>query len=157
VSLVAVALLACGVFTIFKVVTGWDPDEEWAAKVIEESADIRPLLERHREENGEENGEFPMSLDEIEEDYTKATDYLTRNVAAPDMDQCFYDRIGKDDCQLFVTADPWVAHFDAIVYRHKREFTDPWCSTLVSSRSREIGLPSREPTQSSSPVTPSKV
>ncbi len=135
VSLAAVAILACGVFAIFKVMTRWDPDEEWAAKVIEESADIRSLLESHREENGE----FPMSLDEIAENYTKPIDYLSRNVAAPDTDQWFYDRIGRDDYQLFVTADSWVSYFDAMVYRHKGEFADPWFAILDSSDSKEFG------------------
>ncbi|MDG2488673.1 MAG: hypothetical protein P8M65_13260 [Roseibacillus sp.] len=134
-SLVAVALLACGVFAIFKVMTRWDPDEEWAAKIIEESAEFRSLLGDYRDENGE----FPVSLDEIAEDYTKPTDYLTRNTAAPDTDQWFYDRIGKDDYQLFVTADPWVSYFDAMVYRHKGEFADPWFAMLDSSDLKVFG------------------
>ncbi|MEO1949218.1 hypothetical protein [Thioclava sp.] len=135
VSLVAVALLACGVFAIFKVMTRWDPDEEWAAKIIEESADLRSLLGEYRDENGE----FPFSLDEIAEDYTKPTNYLSRQLAAPDTDRWFYDRIGKDDYQLFVTADSWVSYFDAMVYRHKGEFADPWFATLESSDSKEFG------------------
>ena len=135
VTLVAVAVLACAVFAIFKVMTRWDPDEEWAAKVIEESTDIRLLLEKHREENSE----FPMSLSDIDEDHAKPTDFLTRNGAAPGTDRWFYDRIGKDDYQLFVTADSWVSYFDAMVYRHTGAFADPWFSTLDSSDSRESG------------------
>ena len=75
VAFVAVVLLACAVFAIFKVITRWDPDKEWAAKVIEESTDVRLLLKEYREKKGE----FPMSLDDIEGVYTKPTDYLTRN------------------------------------------------------------------------------
>ena len=135
VTLVAVAVFVCAVFAIFKIMTRWDPDEEWAAKVIEESTDIRLLLEKHHKENGE----FPMSLSDIDEDHTKPTDFLTRNGAAPDTSRWFYDRIGKDDYQLFVTADSWVSYFDAMVYRHTGEFTDPWFSTLDSSDSREFG------------------
>ena len=135
VSLVAVAVIACAVFALFKFMTRWDPDEQWAAKIIEESADLRLLLEEYRDENGE----FPVSLDEIAEDYTKPTEYLTRNGAAPDTDQWFYDRSGKDDYQLFVTADPWVSYFDAMVYRHKGDFADPWFSALDSSDSKEFG------------------
>ena len=76
---------------------------------------------------------------EFDEDHTKPTDFLTRNGAAPDTDRWFYDRIGKDDYQLFVTADTWVSYFDAMVYRHAGEFADPWFSTLDSSSSREFG------------------
>ena len=135
VALVAVVLLACSVFAIFKVITRWDPDEEWAAKVIEESTEVRLLLKEYREKKGE----FPMSLEDIEGVYAKPTDYLTRNAAAPGTDRWFYDRIGKDDYQLFVTADSWVSYFDAMVYRHAGEFADPWFSTLDSSSSREFG------------------
>lgn len=135
VTLVAVTIFAVAVFAIFKVMTRWDPDEEWAAKVVEESTEVRLLLEKYRNENGE----FPMSLSDIDEDYTKPTDFLTRNGAAPDTSRWFYARIGKDDYQLFVTADSWVSYFDAMVYRHKGEFTDPWFSTLDASDSREFG------------------
>lgn len=135
VTLVALTIFTGAGFAIFKVMTRWDPDEEWAAKVMEESTEVRLLLEEYREEKGE----FPMSLDDIEGGYTKPTDYLTRNSAAPDTDQWFYDRSGKDDYQLFVTADPWVSYFDAMVYRHKGEFADPWFSALDSSDSKEFG------------------
>ena len=128
VTLVAVTIFAVAVFAIFKVMTRWDPDEEWAAKIVEESTEVRLLLEQYREENGE----FPMSLSDLDEDYKKPTDYLTRNGAAPDTDRWFYDRIGKNDYQLFVTADSWVSSFDAMVYRHTGEFADPWFSTLVA-------------------------
>ena len=56
VTLVALTIFAGAVFAIFKVKTRWNPDEEWAAKVIEESTDIRLLLEKYRKENGK----FPM-------------------------------------------------------------------------------------------------
>ena len=135
VTLVAVTIFACAVFAIFKVMTRWDPDEEWAAKVIEESTDIRLLLERYREENGE----FPMSLSDIDEDHKKPTDFLTRNGAAPGRDKWNYNRIGAQDYQLFVTAYSWVSYFDAMVYRHTGEFSDPWFSTLDASASREFG------------------
>ena len=84
-------------------------------------------------------GGFPMSLDKIAEDHTKPTDYLTRNVAAPGTGQWFRDRVGKDDYQLFVTADSWVSYFDAMVYRHSGDFADPWFATLDSSASKQFG------------------
>lgn len=135
VTLVSVTIFACGGFAIFKVMTRWDPDDGWAAKVIEESTDIRLLLEKYRKENSE----FPMSLSDIAEGYKKPTEFLTRNAAAPDTDRWFYERIGKDDYQLFVTADSWVSYFDAMVYRHTGAFADPWFSTLDSSDSIEFG------------------
>lgn len=134
VALVAVTAVAGGAFVLLKVITRWDPDEGWAAKVIEESTEVRLLLEEHREENGE----FPISLDDIDPDYTKPTDYLTRDSTAPDTDQWCYDRIDKDDYQLFVIAPVWVEYFDAMVYRHKGEFADPWFSSLDASHSRDF-------------------
>lgn len=135
VALATVTVFVCVVLGLFKFLTRWDPDEEWAAKVIEESKEVRLLLEKYHEENGE----FPKSLSDIGEDYTEPTDYLTRNAAAPDTDGWHYNRIGKEDYQLFVTADPWVSHFDAMVYRHSRTFAGPWFSDLDASRSREFG------------------
>ncbi|NNM28217.1 MAG: hypothetical protein HKO57_01740 [Akkermansiaceae bacterium] len=135
VILVAVTMFVGAVFTIFKVMTRWDPDEEWAATVIEESTDLRLLLEQYRKENGG----FPTELSDIGEGYPKPTDFLTRHAAAPDTSRWFYSRIGRDDYQLFVTADSWVSSFDAMVYRHSGEFTEPWFENLDASDSREFG------------------
>ena len=135
VTLVALTIFAGAVFATFKVMTRWNPDEEWAAKVIEESTDIRLLLEKFRKDNGA----FPKELGEIGEDYPKPTDFLTRNAAAPDRSQWFYNRIGAQDYQLFVTADSWVSYFDAMVYRPSGEFAEPWFATLDASASRVFG------------------
>ena len=135
VALVAVALLAGVVFAGFKFMTRWNPDEAWAAKVIEESTEIRLLLERYREENGE----FPMSLSDIDEDYTKPTDYLTRNSTAPETDRWYYDRIGPDDYQLFATAYSWVSYYDAMVYRKSGAFDEPWFDNRDAGDWRDFG------------------
>ena len=135
VTLVAVTILACVIFAVFKFMTRWDADEAWAAKIIEESTEIRLLLERFREENGE----FPMSLSENDVDYTKPTDYLTRNSTAPETARWYYDRIGPDDYQLFATAHSWVSYFDAMVYRKSGAFNEPWFATRDRSSTKEIG------------------
>ena len=135
VTFVTVTILACVVFAIFKFMTRWHADEAWAAKVIEESTEIRLLLEEFREENGE----FPMSLSEIDEDCTKPTDYLTRNSTAPETDRWYYDRIGPDDYQLFATAYSWVSYYDAMVYRKSGAFDEPWFANRDRSSTKEIG------------------
>ncbi|MFK7850575.1 MAG: hypothetical protein AB8D78_06310 [Akkermansiaceae bacterium] len=135
VTLVAAAMLGCAVFAAFKLMTRWDPDENWAAKVIPESGEIRNLLEKFHHEKGD----FPMSLDEIDGNYANPPDYLTRNGAAPDKGRWHYNRIGKYDYQLFVTADSWVSSFDAMVYRHTGAFDEAWFSLPEASDSRELG------------------
>ena len=114
--------------------TRWDADEACAAKVIEESTEIQLLLERFREENGE----FPMSLSEIDGDYPKPTAYLTRNSTASETARWYYDRIGPDDYHLFATAHSWVSYFDAMVYRRSGRFTEPWFATRDRSAMIEI-------------------
>ena len=122
VTLVAVTILVCVIFSMFKFMTRWDADEAWAVKVNEESTEIRLLLEEFREENGK----FPMSLSEIDDVYTRPTDYLTRNSRTPESARWYYDRIGPDDYQLFATAHSWVSYFDAMVYRKSGAFNEPW-------------------------------
>ena len=133
--LLSVIMLACAVFTIFKVVTRWQPDEQWATEVISESKQLRLLLERYYEKNGE----FPKSLSSIRGDYAKPTDYLDRKGIPPGNSRWFYERIGKDDYQLFVCARSWVSFFDAMVYRHTGIFADPWHSSLDPSDYRIFG------------------
>jgi hypothetical protein len=130
-----VTFLACLLFGVFYFMTRWDVDEKWAATVIEESSEIRFLLEEFRRANGE----FPMSLSEIDEDYLKPTDYLSRHAVAAGMSKWFYERIGAKDYQLYVTAYSWVSYYDAMVYRHSGAFAEPWFSTLDTSHSREFG------------------
>ena len=135
VTLVAVTVFVFGFFSTFKFMTRWDVDEQWAAKVIKDSTEIRLLLEEFRQEYGE----FPMSLSEIDEDYKKPTDYLTRNATLASRSGWYYNRIGRDDYQLYVTAYSWVSYYDAMVYRYSDAFTEPWFSSHDTSHSREFG------------------
>tara|TARA_Y100000385_G_scaffold252254_1_gene275594 strand:- start:274 stop:1032 length:759 start_codon:yes stop_codon:yes gene_type:complete len=135
VTLVGVMLLAGVVFAGVKFMTRWNPDIAWAAKVIGESEELQILLARYQEVNGE----YPESLDDIEEDYTKPTDFLSRNADPAGESRWFYERIGPNDYQLEATAYSWVSYHDSLVYRHSGSFTEPWFSNPDAPDSREFG------------------
>ena len=134
-ALVWLVVLTCAVFTTFKLATRWNPDEKWAIEVIGQSRELRALLQRFHEENGE----FPKSLSSISEGYAKPTNFLDRNGSPPSQGRWFYERIGTDDYQMFVCARSWVSFFDAMVYRHTGMFADSWNSSLKPSDYRTFG------------------
>ena len=134
-GLVSLVILTGAVFTTFKLATRWNPDEKWATEIIVQSRELRLLLHRFHEENGE----FPKSLGSISEDYARPTSYLDRNGRPPSESRWFYERVGKDDYQIFVCARSWVSFFDAMVYRHTGMFADSWHSSLDPSNYRTFG------------------
>lgn len=123
-------LLAAVLFT-----TRWSPDREWAAKVVIESGEIRDLLDEFRKSQGE----FPSSLEELNASYRQPTDYQTRNRSTPEKGRWFYERIGKEDYQLYACARTWVSYYDAMVYRYSESFCDPWTSSLKKSHYLPLG------------------
>ena len=135
VTLVTATLLACLAFSGFKFTTRWNPDKVWAAKVIGEATELQILLAWYYEENGR----YPTSLSEIDQQYTQPTDYLTRNSTAPDVDRWFYDLMKPNDYQLYVTADAWVSYHDALVYRKSGHFSEPWFDTRDAEDWRDFG------------------
>jgi len=135
VTLVAVTILGCMIFALFTYMTRWNPDKAWAAKVIGESAELQILLARYYEENGE----YPEALDDIEEDYTRPTDFLSRNADPAGRSRWFYDRIGPNDYQLEVTAYSWVSYHDSLVYRHSGNFAEPWFDNRDARDWRDFG------------------
>ena len=119
----------------FLFITRWSPDQEWAEQVVIESGEVRNLLDEFRKSQGE----FPSSLEELKTPYRQPTDYLTRNGSTPEKGTWFYDRIGKDDYQLYACARTWVSYYDAIVYRFSESFSDPWTSSLKKSHYLPLG------------------
>ncbi len=135
IALVSIVGVAGVLFAIFTYMTRWDPNEAWAAKVIGESGELQILLARYHEANGE----FPESLDDIDEDYTKPTDFLSRNADPTGTSRWFYDRIGPNDYQLYATAYSWVSYHDAIVYRKSGTFAEPWFENRDAGDWRDFG------------------
>ena len=133
--LVSMTILVCVVFAGFKFMTRWNPDKAWAAKVIGESEELQILLAQYHEANGE----FPESLDDIDEEYTKPTDFLSRNADPAGTSRWHYDRIGPNDYQLYVTAYSWVSYYDAVVYRKSGNFAEPWFDNRDAGDWRDFG------------------
>ena len=128
--IVSLLLLAAVLF-----ITRWSPDRAWAAKVVIESGEVRNLLDKFRKSQGE----FPSSLEELNAPYRQPTDYETRNGSTPEKGRWFYERIGKDDYQLYACARTWVSYYDAMVYRYSESFCDPWTSSLKKSHYLPLG------------------
>ena len=123
--LVVSSTLSFLVLAILLFTTRWSPDRKWAAKVVIESGEIRNLLDEFRKSQGE----FPSSLEKLDAPYRQPTDYQTRNGSTQEKGRWFYERIGKDDYQLYACARTWVSYYDAMVYRYSESFCDPWTSS----------------------------
>ena len=119
----------------FFFISRWSPDQEWAEQLVIESGEVRNLLDEFRKSQGE----FPSSLEELKAPYRQPTDFLTRNGSTPEKGTWFYDRIGKDDYQLYACARTWVSYYDAMVYRYAESFCDPWTSSLKKSHYLPLG------------------
>jgi len=100
----------------------WNPDTAWAARVIGEADELQALLARYHEANGE----YPMSLLDLEDNYTEPTNFMSRNAESQGMGCWGYERIGTDHYQLEVTAYSWVSYWDSLVYRSSSDFAEPW-------------------------------
>jgi len=134
-ALIGLLTLFLLLLAAFFFITRWSPDHEWAAKVVVESGEVRNLLDRFRKSQGE----FPSSLDELYIAFRQPTDYQTRKRPAPEKGRWFYDRIGKDDYQLYACVRTWVSYYDAMVYRYSESFSDPWTSSLKKSHYLPLG------------------
>lgn len=134
-SLVSLAFVAVVAFAGFRVMTRWNPDMVWAAKVIGEAEELQVLLASYHQGNGE----YPKALDELEGDYTKPTDFLSRNATPTGRSRWFYDRKGQNDYQLEVTAYSWVSYHDSLVYRKSGDFAEPWFANREAGDWRDIG------------------
>ena len=124
-------LLVAGIWYSFH----WNPDTAWAAKVIGEAEELQVLLARYHEVNGE----YPKALGDLEGDYTEPTDFLSRNADSPERSRWGYERMGRDDYQLEVTAYSWVSYWDSLVYRSSGNFTEPWFDNRDAKDWRDFG------------------
>lgn len=124
-------LMVLGIWYSFR----WNPDTAWAATVIGEADELQDLLRGYYEMNEE----YPRSLDDLKEDFTQPTDFLTRNAERAGTSRWGYDRLGPDDYQLAVTAYSWVSYWDALVYRSSGDFAEPWFDNRDGADWRDFG------------------
>ena len=127
--------LSLVLLAVFLFITRWSPDQEWAEQLVIESGEVRNLLDEFRKSQGE----FPSALEALNAPYCQPTDYETRNGSTPEKGRWFYERIGKDDYQLYACARTWVSYYDAMVYRYSESFSDPWTSSLKKSHYLPLG------------------
>lgn len=125
------SLMVLGTWYSFR----WNPDTAWAATVIGEADELQDLLTRYYEMNGE----YPKALDDLEGDYTKPTEFLSRNADPAGRSRWGYERMGPDDYQLEVTAYSWVSYWDSLVYRSSGNFTEPWFDNRDAKDWRDFG------------------
>ncbi len=114
-------LVAYGGFVLLR---RWNPDEVWAARVIGEAVEVQVLLARYHETNGE----YPRSLEDLNGEYLKPTDFLSRQAVTPERGGWYYTRIGRQGYQLSATAYAWVSYHDSLVYRSTGDFSEAWFS-----------------------------